>query len=81
MWSKPQIRVSDHQLQYRFLEDKNWVLYFAHKDHFIQEKNGSMHVVTYGSDSGSTCTKRSVRAEGVSSVAFLAFEVSVSYSG
>ena len=46
-----------------------------------RKKNGSMHVVTYGSDSGSTCTKRSVRAEGVSSVAFLAFEVSVGYSG
>ena len=81
--------VSDHQLQCRFLEDKNWVLYFAHKDRFIQETNWSMHLVTYGSDSGLTCffmpwpgdTKRSMRVEGVSSIACLAFEVFASYSG
>ena len=52
MWSKPQIRVSGHQLQYRFLEDENWVLFFANKDRFIEETEWSMHLVTYGSDSG-----------------------------
>lgn len=60
MWSKPQIKVSGHQLQYRFLEDKNWVLYFAHKDHFIQETDWSMHLVTYGSDSGSASSSETV---------------------